>query len=327
MASTTATIKHRFQTAKANRTDVDVSATRWNDSEVMAGGSTGGLVVRDSAQTDGWGLVDAVAMGQVLISAGTSTLPAWSASPAVTSLAATSYVSIGTNPATTGAVRLANGGGVYIRNSINTTDICAIGSDGSDNLVIASNTNSARVVSHLYPYNDDVFTLGSASLRWKTAYLSTSVSIGTNPATTGAIRLANNQEIGARNAANTSDLTLLKLDSSNNTVVGSSVAVNMHLLNNGTLYLYGDGITAWQIYTKSLIANVDNTYDIGMSGLYRPRNGYFGTSIQAPLHYLTDGVTAPATVAGYAILYVDTADGDLKVKFGDGVVKTIVVDT
>lgn len=41
---------------------------------------------------------------------------------------------------------------------------------------------------------------------------------------------------------------------------------------------------------------------------------------------LVDGVTAPATEAAFAQTYVDTADGDLKVKFGDGVVKTIVTD-
>ncbi len=42
---------------------------------------------------------------------------------------------------------------------------------------------------------------------------------------------------------------------------------------------------------------------------------------------ITDGVTAPGTDAGFARIYVDTADGDLKIKFGDGTVKTIVVDT
>lgn len=42
---------------------------------------------------------------------------------------------------------------------------------------------------------------------------------------------------------------------------------------------------------------------------------------------LTDGVAAPSTVSGAAFIYVDTADGDLKIKFGDGTVKTIVTDT
>lgn len=42
---------------------------------------------------------------------------------------------------------------------------------------------------------------------------------------------------------------------------------------------------------------------------------------------ITDGITAPSTLSGFAQLYVDTSDGDLKVKFGDGTVKTIVVDS
>lgn len=42
---------------------------------------------------------------------------------------------------------------------------------------------------------------------------------------------------------------------------------------------------------------------------------------------LVDGITAPGTESGKAIVYVDTADGDLKVKFGDGVIKTLATDT
>lgn len=40
-----------------------------------------------------------------------------------------------------------------------------------------------------------------------------------------------------------------------------------------------------------------------------------------------DGITAPNTITGIAQIYVDKADEDLKIKFGDGTIKTIVVDT
>jgi hypothetical protein len=39
---------------------------------------------------------------------------------------------------------------------------------------------------------------------------------------------------------------------------------------------------------------------------------------------LTDGVSAPSTVGGLAQIYVDTASGDLCIKWGDGVTKTII---
>jgi parallel beta-helix repeat protein len=41
---------------------------------------------------------------------------------------------------------------------------------------------------------------------------------------------------------------------------------------------------------------------------------------------LVDGITAPATRAGWATIYVDTADGNLKVKFGDGFVAQLAAD-
>jgi hypothetical protein len=42
---------------------------------------------------------------------------------------------------------------------------------------------------------------------------------------------------------------------------------------------------------------------------------------------LSDGVAAPNTETGRAQIYVDTADGDLKIRFSDGTTKTIVTDT
>lgn len=42
---------------------------------------------------------------------------------------------------------------------------------------------------------------------------------------------------------------------------------------------------------------------------------------------IADGVATPALLAGFASIYVDTADGDLKVRFGDGIIKTLATDS
>lgn len=49
--------------------------------------------------------------------------------------------------------------------------------------------------------------------------------------------------------------------------------------------------------------------------------------IAAAYLQITDGVAAPGTASGMARIYVDTADGDLKVIFGDAVIKTLATDT
>lgn len=43
--------------------------------------------------------------------------------------------------------------------------------------------------------------------------------------------------------------------------------------------------------------------------------------------FLLDGISAPSTASGWAIIYVDGGTGDLTVKFGDGTTKTITADT
>jgi len=42
---------------------------------------------------------------------------------------------------------------------------------------------------------------------------------------------------------------------------------------------------------------------------------------------ITDGIVAPDVLAGFACLYVDSADGDLKCRFADGFVATIAADS
>lgn len=55
--------------------------------------------------------------------------------------------------------------------------------------------------------------------------------------------------------------------------------------------------------------------------------GTEGVRAQAEGVSVIDGVTAPSTVTGRAIIYVDSADGDLKVKFADGHVAVIATDS
>jgi len=84
MPTTTATIEPRTKIVGTNHTDVQISANPWNQPRIVAGGSTGGVFVRDPTQSDGWGLVDAVA--GVFTCSGAGALPTWSTTPIVTNL-------------------------------------------------------------------------------------------------------------------------------------------------------------------------------------------------------------------------------------------------
>jgi hypothetical protein len=53
---------------------------------------------------------------------------------------------------------------------------------------------------------------------------------------------------------------------------------------------------------------------------------YYGNSFDTQL-VIQDGIAPPNLLTGFARLYVDATDGDLKIKFGDGTVKTIATDT
>jgi hypothetical protein len=80
----------------------------------------------------------AVATGQVLISQGVATAPAWSAVPTLTSIA------LGSNPSTTGAVAMANNVFVKGRNAANSADKSIIGLNSSNVVSIDADATGAQ---------------------------------------------------------------------------------------------------------------------------------------------------------------------------------------
>jgi len=148
-------------------------------------------------------------------------------------------LAIGTNPAQSGAVRLANAAAIAFRNAANTVDVFAMSTDGSNFTIFRSlngfgwydgsstpawnmQANAAGVNSPFYPAFDNQNDFGGTANRIKSGYFGTMVSIGTNPAASGAIRLANNTTITARNAANSGDLTLIQSFVDDGVIIGGS---------------------------------------------------------------------------------------------------------
>ena len=156
------------------------------------------------------------------------------------------------------------------------------------------------------------------------------------------------------------DMTIpLKADRLNKFLAFDSVTGGPIALDGSALYdsaawtaynFTGDGATV--AFTLGSNPNAENNTQVYIDGVYQQKNGYSvagavltfsvappnlstievmvttamaSTDVSSLI--LTDGVTAPATSLGFASIYIDTADGDLKIKFGDGTVKTISVDT
>jgi len=167
-----------------------------------------------------------------------------------------SSVRIGTNPAQSGAIRLANGSGIYFRNAANAADVAAIYFDGNNALLLSGAyvLTQARILSSPDATND----LGSTGLRFRDAFLSGAVSIGTNPASAGAIRLANYGQIAWRNAANTADVVAILVDTGNNLRLG-----------NATM--------------PTVAPSNDAVINLGASNV-RWKDGHFSGAVNAPAH-------------------------------------------
>lgn len=165
-------------------------------------------------------------------------------------------LAIGTNPAQSGALRLANMAPVQGRNAANTADIHLIRANVDDTVVVGNPGSSfvtqgslfivqsdAYSAGNLMPNTTTTYDIGRADLKWKSGLFATSVEVGTNPAQSGAIRLGNNQKVKARNAANTADIDLAMVGTDDSIVFGNTGSTNVY---QGSVQLFSGANIGFQ---------------------------------------------------------------------------------
>jgi len=84
--------------------------------------------------------------------------------------------------------------------------------------------------------------------------------------------------------------------------------------------------SATSIILQSEYTGVDGYVVAAIDGAARMYIKDHGIKVGGDIR-LTDGILVPTHEAGYAILYIDSGDGNLKIKFGDGFIRTIATDS
>jgi hypothetical protein len=123
------------------------------------------------------------------------------------------YIAVGTNPAQSGAVRLPNNERIVWRNAANNADHPGIYL-GTDNIMRLASMAGSSVA--IYSGTNILSLDGSVTS------ISSALRIGTSPASTGIVRLPNNQWIAWRNAANGGDIRAVSLSSADKITFGGA---------------------------------------------------------------------------------------------------------
>jgi hypothetical protein len=139
---------------------------------------------------------------------------------------ATFYIKQGTNPASAGILRVPNNTyAVSARNAANAADVDMIKVNASDYIEFGASVAAFTLAGNI--------TGGANALTFSTGYVQ--FNTGSNPASAGALRFANNTVIGAaRNAANAADINLWKVNAEDDYEAAADVNLGGNSLIGGT---------------------------------------------------------------------------------------------
>lgn len=167
--------------------------------------ATDGLVI-EQADTNLWQLRE-LAGGGIKLTGNATTITG-------TCTVGGAYVSVGTNPASAGAIRIPSEAALKWRNAANNADGANIYTLANDSLIL--NGSGDGIYLYVGGGSQGVITSTYASLNGFLEVKGDHASIGTNPASAGAVRLPNTQAINWRNAANNADTFSAWVHSDNN---------------------------------------------------------------------------------------------------------------
>lgn len=115
---------------------------------------------------------------------------------------------------------------------------------------------------HLLFNPDATYDIGaSGATRPRSIYLATSASVGTNPASAGAVRLANAAKVASRNAGNSADINLIGTNASDNIEIGVAGTLIKSLGNPPAARAYHNAAQAIADSTFTKLAFNSERYD------------------------------------------------------------------
>lgn len=186
---------------------------------------------------------------------------------------------------------------------------------GSNNGVRWASAGSSNGYA-FYPAVDNTYDSGLTSNRIRTGYFGTSVSIGTNPAAAGLVRLSNNDGVVWRNATNTGEAAAFYCDSGNNVTLdgtaGAGIYLNVSAKDTNVILRSASN-------NSHFVSDAGAFGNVGAFGFGAVANGASFFAIDPP-------AIAAAANSNYARVYVGNA-GAVTIPVGTaGIVASIYVE-